>query len=139
MYSRLDLRLKPERIAYHPDLVLSGRKEGTSSFHRLGTDLMDLQRLVADYRLHLSERNLYIRALLRVRDQGFAPGFIASSILAQQFFSRELDDFRRNPLPEALSAARGKAARELKERFGIEQRCLREAPAIKRSKVKPKL
>lgn len=139
MYSRLDLRLKPERIVYHPDLVLSGRKEGTSSFHRLGTDMADLHRLVADYRLHLSERNLYIRALLRVRDQGFAPGFIASSILAQQFFSRELDNFRRNPLPEALSAARGKAARELKERFGIEQRCLREAPAIKRSKVKPKL
>lgn len=139
MYSRLDLRLKPERIAYHPDLVLSARKEGTSSLHRLGTDLMDLQRLVADYRLHLSERNLYIRALLRVRDQGFAPGFIASSILAQQFFARELDNFRRNPLPEALSAARGKAARELKERFGIEPQATPKKQTRKSDGVKRKL
>ena len=100
---------------------------------------MDLQRLVADYRLHLSERNLYIRALLRVRDQGFAPGFIASSILAQQFFSRELDDFRRNPLPEALSAARGKAARELKERFGIEPQATPKKQTRKSDGVKRKL
>lgn len=121
MYSRLDLRLVPERIAYHPNLVIAGQKKGTSSIHRLGTDMADLRQLVADYRLHMSERNLYIRALLSVRDQGFAPGFIASSLLAQQFFSQELDVFRQQGLPpEASSAASRKAARELQERFGIE-------------------
>ena len=137
MYSRLDLRLKPERIIYHPDLVLSGRKEGTSSFHRLGTDMADLHRLVADYRLHLSERNLYIQALLRVRDQGFAPGFIASSLLAQQFFSRELDACRQQGSPpEASSAASRKAVRELKERFGIETPEIRTKQTRNSNKVK---
>ena len=137
MYSRLDLRLVPERIAYHPNLVIVGQKEGTSSVHRLGTDMADLRQLVADYRLHMSERNIYIQALLRVRDQGFAPGFIASSLLAQQFFSRELDACRQQSSPpEVSSAASRKAVRELKERFGIETPEIRTKQTRNPNKIK---
>jgi len=80
--------------------------------------------LIDKYHLKMSEQNLYIKALLKVRDQGFAPGFVTGSIRARQFFAEEIKHYqndcpiksipRKTPSPESL-----KANKELKERFGI--------------------
>ena len=124
MFSRLDFRLVPERITYLPSRVKSEHKEGTSTYSALGTNMNDLRRLIDKYHLKMSEQNLYIKALLKVRDQGFAPGFVTGSIRARQFFAEEIKHYqndcpiksipRKTPSPESL-----KANKELKERFGI--------------------
>lgn len=123
MFSRLNFRLAPERITFLPSLVKSENKEGTSTYSALGTNIDDLRLLIETYRLKMSEQNLYIKALLKVRDMGFVPCFVTGSILARRFFADEIKHYK-NDYPAASPAnipsnESMKADKELKERFGI--------------------
>lgn len=144
MFSKLDLRIVPERLTFYPSLLKNEHKQGSSARFAFGTDMSDFRRLIDVYKLKMSEENLYIIALMRVRDCGFAPGFITSSIRAQQFFAEELKKYNAGPHPDPLrvrlpSAESRKAEQELKERFGIGVK--RNVPSLKKGENKsgPKL
>ena len=124
MFSKLDLRINPERLTFYPSLVKKERKEGASSKFAFGTDMGDLRKLIDVYKLKMSEENLFIKALLKVRDCGFAPGYVTGSVRAQQFFAEEIRKYNADPPPDSHrmlspSVESRKAEVELKKRFGI--------------------